>query len=367
MTRLLYDHEFFSAYPYSGITRYFSEIIRRIGRNPDFGVSLFMGFHVNEYGLEKERHRFKSFFGMRRPRIPKTARLFNAMNDALFPFFARRSGADILHQTYYSDIFPDFKGKRIVNVYDMSYELLPDMFPVGFRAVSDKRKSMERADGIIAISESTRRDLIDLWKVPEEKIKTIHLGNSLTLDPGPAQLVKEPYILYVGQRVPHKNFGALLKAYGRTRRIHEAFRLVCFGGSPLSLEEHEEARSLGVEGRISQMTGPDTMLANLYGHASALAYPSFYEGFGLPIVEAMGYGCPVVASRTSSLPEVAGAAALYFDPKEPGELALRLEKALYDAETTRILSAAGRERSRLFTWDACAERTMAYYGELLDR
>ncbi|MEO6095770.1 MAG: glycosyltransferase family 1 protein [Fibrobacteria bacterium] len=365
MSRVLYDHEFFCAFPYSGITRYFTEIIRRIARDPDFDVSVFMGFHLNEYGLEKDRASFESFFGMRRPRIRRTGRLFNAANAALFPWFARRSRADLLHQTYYSDIHPGFKGKRVVNVYDMTYEIFPEMFPPGFKEITDKRKTLERADGIISISESTRRDLISRWDIPAEKIKTIYLGNSLTLDPGPSPLRPEPYLLYVGQRIAHKNFGTLLKAFGRSPRIHREFRLVCFGGTPFTPAELEEARLLGVADRIDQLTGPDSLLANLYGHAAVLAYPSLYEGFGLPLVEAMGYGCPVVASRTSSLPEVAGEAAVFFDPKDPGELAAQLEAVLFDAAAARALSEAGRKRSTRFTWDACAAETMGYYRELL--
>lgn len=364
MTGILYDHEFFCAFPYSGITRYFAELIPRVGRTPGYSASLFMGFHVNRYRLEDQRAAFRYFFGVRRPRIPKTARIFNAVNDIAFPLFARRSGADILHQTYYSYLYPGFRGKRIVTAYDMSYEILPDLFPAGHRAVADKRASMERADGIIAISESTRRDLISVWGIPPEKVHTIHLGNSLVLPPPAASPIPEPYILYVGQRVPHKDFGTLLRAYGTNARLHGSFRLVCFGGHPFTPEERAEAAKLGIAGRIEQMTGPDSMLAGLYAHAGALAYPSLYEGFGLPLVEAMGYGCPVVASRTSSLPEVGGEAALYFQPKDAEGLAVGLERVLYDGTLRAQLAEAGRARSRMFTWDACAERTLAYYARV---
>lgn len=365
--RILFDHEFFSVFKYSGITRYFYEIISRISAMPDARVSVFMGFHLNRYGLEKHRMQFDRFFAFHRPTIPKTGRLFNLVNDSIFPVFSRLARPQLYHQTYYSYRLPSFRGKRVVTVYDMTYELFPEFFSAG-REVDEKRKSVERADAIIAISESSRNDLIRLWGIPPERIRTIHLANSLNPPrvKGPPPIEK-PYILYVGQRVLHKNFGALLKAYCRNPWLHNEFNLLCFGGVPFTREEMETARSYGVADRLAQMTGSDSMLASVYQHATALVYPSFSEGFGLPVLEAMELGCPAILSRSSSLPEVGGDAALYFDSSNVEEMAEQMKRVLTDTELRQSMREKGLLQAGLFSWDACARETAALYREIIGR
>lgn len=364
MIRLLYDHEFFNAFPYSGITRYFHEVIRRVTVDPDFRASLFMGFHLNKYGVEADRHLLERFFGVARPRIPRTARAFTALNNALFPIFARRSRADVFHQTYYAPLYPEFRGKRVITVHDLTYEIMPDLFPGGREASRLMREAVARADGIISVSDSTKRDLVRILGVPEARIRTIHHGNSLRIDPGPRQQVPGDYLLYVGQRVPHKNFGTLLRAYALNARLAGAHRLVCFGGNPFTPAELAEIRALGAEGKVMQLSGPDSLLANLYKHARLLAYPSLYEGFGLPLIEAMGFGCPIVASGVSSLPEVACKAALYFDPRSEEELSAALERVVSDGGLRAELSAAAIARAADFSWDRCARGHMDLYREV---
>lgn len=364
MIRLLYDHEFFSAFGYSGITRYFLEVIRRVSAAEGFRASLFMGFHLNEFVSEEFTSDLDRFFGMRRPRIPRTGRLFNALNLGLLPLFAKAARADIFHQTYYAPLLSGFKGKRIVTVYDMTYERFPNLFPAGEAAARMKSEAIARADGIIAISESTKRDVMRILGISGERIRTLHLGNSLHAEPGPAPRVAGSYILYVGQRVPHKNFGALLRAWSGHAGLRESHNLVCFGGHPFTEAETSEFRARGVEGKVIRLSGPDALLANLYRYATVLAYPSLYEGFGLPVLEAMGLGCPVIASGVSSLPEVAGEAALYFDPRSESEIVSALDKVTANADLRTRLSEAGKVRALSFSWDACARGHMEYYQEI---
>jgi glycosyltransferase involved in cell wall biosynthesis len=364
MIRLLYDHEFFSAFPYSGITRYFNEVILRTAVTEGFRVSLFMGFHLNRFGIEAERGKLDRFFGIHRPSIPRTTRLFNAFNDLAFPAFGALSRSDVFHQTYYAPLYRGFRGKRIVTVHDMTYELYPALFPSTEAASRMKREAVERADGIIAVSESSRRDLMRILGVPGERIRTIHHGNSLLLDRGPRPEVEGEYVLYVGQRIAHKNFSALLRAFARAPGVAAGHRLVCFGGTELTADERRSIRELGLEGKVLRLSGPDRLLANLYGYARALIYPSLYEGFGLPLLEAMGFGCPIAASGTSSLPEVAGEAAIYFDPQDEEAMAHAIAQVTGDSELRARLSAEGRRRARGFTWDRCAAEHMEFYREV---
>ena len=364
--RILFDHEFFNVFKYSGITRYFYEIISRISAMPDARVSVFMGFHLNKYGLEKHRSQFDRFFAFHRPSIPKTGRLFHWFNNAAFPVFGSLARPQLYHQTYYSYLFPSFKGRRVVTVYDMTYELFPEFFSATSREVNEKRQSVERADAIIAISESTRNDLIRLWGIPADRIRTIHLAGSLKPPrvKGPPP-IERPYILYVGQRVLHKNFGALLKMYCSNTWLHKEFNLLCFGGAPFNREEMEMARSHGVANRLVHLVGTDFMLASVYQHATALVYPSFNEGFGLPVLEAMELGCPAVLSRTSSLPEVGGDAALYFDPLDKEEMAQQVKRVVMDGGFRQSMREKGLLRATGFSWNTCARETAALYREII--
>jgi len=290
-----------------------------------------MGFHINEFGFEQLRPHLHHFFGQKRPSIPKTYRLFTFLNNSLLSVFTKLWNPTLYHQTYYQYFVPNYKGKRIVTTYDMVYELFPEMFPKKDRPITDKRKSIERADGIIAISESTKQDLIRVWNIPSERIRVIYLANSLTIpNPKPPPENNEPYLLYVGQRIAHKNFLFLLHAYGCSPKIHKQCKLICFGGSPFTENEQKIMEQYGISERVKQTAGPDSNLAQYYNHATALVYPSKYEGFGLPLLEAMHYECPVVVSNTSSLTEVGGDAVLYFDPSNTDELVHALEKVIFD-------------------------------------
>ena len=175
-----------------------------------------------------------------------------------------------------------------------------------------------------------------------------------------------PYVLFVGQRSGYKNFEALLRAFAASERLKGDLRILCFGGGPLSTAELSLASELGLGSHhLSQLRGSDKLLGNAYAHAIALAYPSLYEGFGFPPLEAMSAGCPVLVSNTSSLPEVVGDAAIKFDPKNIEELRTAIERVTVSDEVRRELIAAGHERRKQFSWPRCVERTIDVYRKLV--
>ncbi|HZB87468.1 MAG TPA: glycosyltransferase family 1 protein, partial [Terracidiphilus sp.] len=173
-----------------------------------------------------------------------------------------------------------------------------------------------------------------------------------------------PYFLHVGARYAYKNFDGLLRAYSRTQ-LSRTHKLVCFSSHRLSTAEMELIHQLGIP-RESVVTvgGDDDLLARYYEGAEALVFPSMYEGFGIPIVEAMTCGCPIIAGNTSSMPEVGGDAALYCDPDDPGTIAAAMLQIVGSAETRNHLIAQGRERSHIFSWEKCAAQTYAVYRQL---
>jgi glycosyltransferase involved in cell wall biosynthesis len=350
---------------YSGITRYFYEVISRLSSEAGISISPFLGWNTTDFKFERNRNNYAHYFGVRRPNVPKTTRIFNTLNDMMFPLFLSLSRSELYHQTYYRYLAPRFKGRRVLTVYDMTYELFPEKFSQNDPSILQKRKSIECADALIAISESTRRDMVRLLGIPSQRISVIYLANSLTAAPRLGPPIDGPYILFVGQRVPHKNFMRLLTSYCQSPRLHGSFTLVCFGGAPVTDEERSVLARHGCEGRMQWRTGDDGTLASCYGSASLLVYPSLYEGFGMPLIEAMHYGCPVVASNAGSLPEVGGDACLYFDPFNAQELAEKMELVLFDDGLRSAMIERGLARERAFSWERCAVQTRNVYASLL--
>jgi len=363
--RILYDHQTFLLQRHGGISRYFFELITRVAVQPDAKVDLFMGIHINDYGMQAYRDRFERYFGFRRRDLAHLLTVSLKLDGFLFSRFARKSQADIYHPTYFYNLVPELNAKRVVTVYDMIYELYPGDYSPDDVTAANKKEAVRRADRVICISESTKVDLLNLIPIAEEKVKVIHLANSLTLSVDSPRAVDSPYVLFVGKRGGYKNFARLLAAYAHSSRVRRDYRLICVGGGPFQPAEIDRMRAMGLEGRVEVVAGSDRLLANLYTHASLLVYPSLHEGFGVPPLEAMHYGCPVVVSNTSSMPEVVGEAGIYFDPHSEEQLISVMEEVLYSTSVRNAIVKAGHKRETLFSWDRCALETCALYRSVL--
>lgn len=367
--KVFYDHTIFQQ-PYGGISRYFCELIRRLSRKSNLDISVFMGLFLNQYKLEHCRDCFGSYWGHSVPLIPYSGPLRRFVNEGLWRIFQMRAsplkGQDcIYHPTYYS-----FSGlpeaKTVFTVYDFAHERFKSLFP-GDRTPAMKKKAFEGANVLICISESTKRDLLELYTINSAcQVRVVHLGynNLAELPEVSVALPDRPYFLFVGPRHAYKNFECLAKAFASRRKFKKDFSLVCFGGSAFSPKELDLFSSLELSDKIVHFSGGDGLLGTLYKKAVALVYPSLYEGFGIPILEAMNCECPVIACNTSSIPEVAGDAACLFDAGSPEALAEALAEIAFNDRRRAELVIAGKQRCRLFSWDRCAEETLALYTEL---
>jgi len=363
--QVLYDYQVFSWQRYGGISRYFYELITRVAQVPENAVSVFMGLHINRYGLERYRPQFSGFYGREHQLSPALTKAVRLLNPLLFTSFARRRPIDVYHQTYYATPPAPRGGKVILTVYDMIHERFPERFASQDPTRRRKRQAVDRADGIICLSQSGKQDLIEILGVPEEKIAVIHLANSLVAEVSEPPQVREPYVLFVGQRGGYKNFRAFAEAFASRADFTRNFKLICFGGGPFTPEEAQALRTLGILDKAKVLEGPDSLLANLYRYASAFVYPSLYEGFGFPPLEAMHYGCPVLVSRSSSIPEVVGDAGQYFDPTDREDMAEKLARLLEDESLRKQLAVRGPQREKAFSWDLCAEETQRFYHHIL--
>lgn len=362
--RVAFDHQIFAFQRYGGVSRYFVELASRLPAHGVAEVSIVAPLYVNRYLTADSARRFTR--GRYVPDTFKdTSRVIGVVNRFAVPIALRKLNPDIVHETYYA-LNPVGKARRrVVTVYDMIHELFPDEFPDAAQATAAKRAAVERADHVICISENTRRDLVRLFGIDPARTSVVHLGYSVDPEPaGEHEPTDRPSLLYVGNRHGYKNFQALLQAFASSPLLRE-FDLVAFGGKPALPDELNEIERLGVADRVRFESGPDRELATRYRSATAFIYPSKYEGFGIPPLEAMSYGCPVVCSDAGPIPEVVGDAGAYFEPNSVDDLRATLERVVTSDELRTDLRARGHARLASFSWDDCAAATARIYRDIV--
>jgi glycosyltransferase involved in cell wall biosynthesis len=283
--------------------------------------------------------------------------------------------AEILHATNHVAVPPASEGQRlVVTVHDLAFELYPSLFPRTWRTLCKLglRAAVRRADAILTPSRSTAEDVLSRTAVDPAKLHVVPLASSLPSGALDAEevlarlKVPTPYVLFVGTLEPRKNLVRLVRAYRRVAANGFPHALVLAG--PLGWHHEALMRELALQGPGEiVMTGvlSDEELDAVYRAADVFAYPSLYEGFGLPVVEAMARGVPTVASTTSSVPEVAGDAALGVNPRSVREIAQAIESLLSDVDLAERLATRGRARAERFSWDETARLTLHVYERVL--
>jgi glycosyltransferase involved in cell wall biosynthesis len=365
--KIAYDYQIFSSQQYGGISRYFFELANRLADYDDKTIECLINspVYVNKY-LRFSGDKLK-VNGVHLPAIPKTGRFRNSINGLLSPLAYKRWHPNIVHETYYSPKSVSPPGCPIIlTVHDMIHELYPEHFSASDQTKEYKKIAVERADHIICVSSNTRDDLICLLGLTKDKISVVHHG--FTFAPIKAAKLprqKRPLLLYVCSIGVYKNFKGLLSAYASRSELRNNFDLVAFGGGFLKPFELEVIQRLHVPlEQVHHIVGDDVLLASLYKQAALFVYPSLYEGFGIPPLEAMSFDCPVACSNTSSIPEVVGEAAIKFNPCDTDAIADALVKLLSSSSLRTTLINRGRARIKMFSWDKCAMETLNIYHSL---
>lgn len=366
--RIAYDHQIFGWQEYGGISRYFCELAREMATTFGQQVTIVAPLYVNRY-LDKAPAALP-VIGTRSPYMPKSGRFYRSVNALVAAPLLRHFRPDIVHETYYANAGVAPRGAKVVlTVFDMIHERFKERISAFDPVSREKVRAVKRADHVICISEQTRRDLLDLIDIDPAKTSVVYLGFSLTAAAS-RQACKvtspRPFLLYVGKRGGYKNFEGLLKAYAASSPLRAAFDLVCFGGGGWTSSERALMHRLNLPADcIRQVSGDDAALEAHYRAAVAFVFPSLYEGFGLPPLEAMSFDCPVICSGVSSIPEVVGDAAAIFDPYEAGAMRATIERLVGDDALRQSLILRGRERLAVFSWTRCARETLDVYGKVL--
>lgn len=386
--KVLYDHQTFSIQNYGGISRYFYELITRLSQVDKIEIQTSLLFSNNEYLRMDSAFKIKplidaknwifkgNFIG--KARLYNLVKTFGLVNDhvanmqSLVKARILSNDFDIFHPTYYNPYYIEWLSDKkipvVITVYDMIHEKFPKYFLDASKTIEEKRRTINRADKIIAISESTKKDIQEFYDIPNEKIQVIHLASSLQDNGEKNKIVEDlkDYILFIGNRSVYKNFAFFLDAITELFKKYPKLKLIIGGGEKITKQELIKLRELKLEDRIIHFQIEDNrQLLSLYQSVRLFVFPSLYEGFGIPLIEAMKSGCPIVCSNTSSFPEVAGEAALYFNPTEKASIVSAVEMMYENEELRKNFIELGYKQSAKFGWDNVAIQTYNLYKSLV--
>lgn len=359
--RILYDHQAFTGSIYGGVSRYFADLMGKLSTN-GHTVSLATEFSNNLY-LQNQRYfkgkAYSYFLG-----YPLTCTVLSHLNRLGAAVNLSKKKFDVFHPTFYNPYFLNFIGKKpfVVTYHDAIKDKFGEQYG-HLDNVSTERKQhlFNKAAKVIAVSQCTKNDLVEVFDIDPDKIVVIHHATNFhEITAEPIAGLPDKYLLYVGGRNDYKQFLPFLEATAALLKT-ENVSLICSGGGDFTAEENEAINKLGLGELVKQRKINDGELKTLYQNAIAFVYPSKYEGFGIPILEAFASDCPAVLSNSSCFPEVAKDAALYFDPESKESIASAVQQVVMNAEIRQELVRKGRERFADFSIEKMTQQTLAVY------
>jgi len=390
--KILYDYQIFTKQNYGGVSRYFYELMDNL-RAHKIDIEIPINYSKNIYIKEadflsrplKGYTEYKDFLLGLRPKgkakIYKLLQKLNFIKNAetanqkISIECLKKQNFDIFHPTYYDSYFLKYIGKKpfVLTIYDMIHETYPELFSADNKIARQKKILAQKAEKIIAISENTKKDIIKFIGINEDKILVIHLGNSINRQENNLKIntdllkkLPEKYILFVGNRASYKNFDNFSKALIPLFKINKKLNAVCAGGGEFSDKEINFFKTFNITDKFRQYSVNDSDMTLLYKNALVFVFPSLYEGFGLPILEAFNCGCPVAASNRGSLPEIAGNAAAYFNPEDISSITDAINNIIADDGTKEKMKKNGFEQLKKFSWEKTAEKTLDVYNSILN-
>lgn len=379
---ILYDYQAFEMQHFGGVSHSYAELIKHL-QGEDCICRIGLKESNNVYiqdGRIKPLHYTHNRYWKAKKIIPGqrslTKAAFSIMGIKNYALdinrdycikLLKRQHFDIFEPTFFDPYFlPYLKGKTFVlTVHDMIPEMFPKYFQRDDFQIVNKKILCPLASAIHVPSQQTKEDLVNILKINPDKITVIPHGAPNTPSTIHPSLFAFPYILYVGARWEYKNFTQFAEECAIVIERHPELHIICTG-SPFSEEEQKQLSEHKITQHFIQLFSSEQDLVSLYQNAVAFVFPSAYEGFGMPILEAFSCGCPVFLNNASCFPEVGGDAALYFDINRRGELAEQIVSLIQAPQETRdSLISKGKERLKLFSWDKSAKKMKQIYESIL--
>ncbi|MDJ0804348.1 MAG: glycosyltransferase family 1 protein [Desulfobacterales bacterium] len=383
---ILYEPEMLIWQRYGGVSRYFCELLSHFQSDKQINTLLPMTFSKNQYlqyfslhnpirliepiSLSGKNKIIKKLLKPVKAIMRLLLQLQLAANDKQFIKIAKSNAYDICHFTYYNSNALEYVSRKpiAITVHDMIHEIFPEQ-SMNLDTINKKKLFLQKANLIIAVSEQTKNDIVRLYNIPKGSIYVIHHGCSfekkIANKSVKSMVTPRNYILYVGDRKGYKNFNFMLSALSPLLGRRSDLEIICAGGRAFDSNEKERIATLGLQDKVSQIEVNDYQLKNLYMNAQLFIFPSLYEGFGLPLLEAFHCGCPVVCSNSNVFNEIAEDAAIYFDPLSADSICNAVKESLSSHALRSEYGKRGRERVRAFSWSITAEKTKSAYLDLL--
>lgn len=355
---ILYDNQIFTWQRFGGISRYFVELIKNLDADVEYKLPLFSS--DNQYLEDNNLAQYRHLFGKKDFKGKK--RIVSTLNNMAFDRALRRNIVDIVHPTYYDQRFLGHIGSRpfVLTVHDMTHEVCASFFHANDSTSLNKKTLCKKASKIITVSHNTKKDLVELFGVNPNKIEVIHLGQSFSRSTDQTLYLPDRYVLFTGQRGGYKNFDRFVRAFAMLHDID----LICTG-SPFSASELALFKTLGISARVRSIFVTDSEMSELYSRASLFVFPSLYEGFGIPILEAFAALCPVALSNRSSFPEIAQGAGAYFDPSDIDSIYETMNKVISDDKLRENMTMQGAVELAKFSWQNMGRRTCETYKSVI--
>lgn len=356
--KIIYDYQAFTQI-HGGISRYYCEIIQKLRDRIEINISIF--YSDNTYLRKLLPKKTKKLITRKYFKGKDSLSVF--INKIYTKFYLIFGQYDLLHITHIDGYAIKYsKTPFVITIHDLTIEKNPEYFIKNYSKTVDRTaKLIKSASHIIAVSENTKSDLIEFYKVSPEKVTVIYHGVPK------AEAILEnswgEYILFVGNRNGYKNFRRFMEAIAPLLTKNKRIKVLCVGKS-FSKEENLLFKNLGIIDQVKNVKASDQLLYTLYAHAICFVYPSVYEGFGIPILEAFSYNCPVCLSNASCFPEIAGEAAVYFDPFDKSSIYEAVKTIIDSPNLQQELKIKGKKRLKIFSWDIAAAQTLKVYKKI---
>lgn len=362
MIKVLFDHQIFSLQVYGGISRYFANIIKSLQKQERISAINGFIYSKNYYQTAPNDGVIRLLFKL----LTKNKPDLYQKNAKYCKYLIKKNDFDVFHATYFDPYcLKHLRKPLVITIHDMIYERFPHLFSSDDPTSQQKSELAQAADVIIAISETTKKDIITYLGIAENKIRVIPHG--IDKDNTNYQTVEnlpERYILYVGSRWSYKNFQFLAEAFKKITEADKTLHLVVAGGGTFSTEETLFLSDHQILDKTFHLSATDDQLNTLYKNALCFIFPSLYEGFGIPILEAFKNNCPILLSNSSCFPEIAGDAALYFEPDSKESLICKIELLIEDKALRKKLVHNGQIKLKNYTLAKCINATLNVYKEL---